>query len=56
MNSTVTDVNSTEHAAVAAGQIYAWGYGTMIAALGVLCIVGSVLLIVFEFAGGIGGR
>lgn len=56
MNNTITDSNSTSHAAVSAGQIYAWGYGTMIAALGVLCIVGSVLLLVFEFAGGIGGR
>ena len=55
MNNSVTDINSTEHAAVSAGQVYAWGIGTFIAALGVCCIVGSVILIVFEFATGIGG-
>jgi hypothetical protein len=55
MNNSITDVNSTAHAAVSAGQIEAWGFGTLIAALGILCIVGSVLMLVIEFGAGIGG-
>lgn len=50
-----TQNGTAQHTAVAAGQIFGYGFGLLIVALGVLLMVGAVLLIVYKGVQGIGG-
>lgn len=51
-----TEEGTGQHAAVAAGQIFGYGMGMLIAALGVILIAGAVLVVVFGGIRGLGGR
>jgi hypothetical protein len=55
LNNSTTE-GTTQHAAVSAGQIFGYGMGMLIAALGVILIAGAVLMVVFSGVRGIGGR
>lgn len=56
MNNSITNNNSTQSAAVKIGQVESYGFGMLLAALGVVFMIGSVLLIVFDATKKLGGR